>query len=395
MRSAAQAAHPPSDVVLVLLDSGTVEQWPFLSPVPRTVLARLVEVVHAAGARTIGLDVFLDRRYPSLNTLDGGDERLRDAIRRADNVILAASAESGPAGLLVAPPEAYFADVASGIGVTDVSATDGTVREGVLTFQTSSGTLVPSLALAMFGHRQRLPLDSILESAEKTRILRLPGLPREYRKAPEKALVRTASARGPDSARRAPAAAHTEKAAAPSAPPSPRRDSPAVAHKADLHAEVLVLGAGPGGYTAAFRAADLGTKVVLVERWPTLGGVCGSGHVRPGLEEREPGRDRHHHERPDRDDAEPEDPAGPATAGCPDLGEQREQRPGPEVPALEDDPAVAVGRDEDAVVGVGEALVQHVAGGQREALGPEGEPAPPHQLDRAGRRAAIEPCTST
>ncbi|MCX7627714.1 MAG: dihydrolipoyl dehydrogenase [Methylophilaceae bacterium] len=42
----------------------------------------------------------------------------------------------------------------------------------------------------------------------------------------------------------------------------------------DLHAEVLVLGAGPGGYTAAFRAADLGKRVVLVERYPTLGGVC-------------------------------------------------------------------------------------------------------------------------
>lgn len=41
-----------------------------------------------------------------------------------------------------------------------------------------------------------------------------------------------------------------------------------------LHAEVLVLGGGPGGYTAAFRAADLGKKVVLVERYPTLGGVC-------------------------------------------------------------------------------------------------------------------------
>ncbi len=43
---------------------------------------------------------------------------------------------------------------------------------------------------------------------------------------------------------------------------------------ADVHAEVLVLGAGPGGYTAAFRAADLGKKVVLVERYATLGGVC-------------------------------------------------------------------------------------------------------------------------
>jgi dihydrolipoamide dehydrogenase len=41
-----------------------------------------------------------------------------------------------------------------------------------------------------------------------------------------------------------------------------------------MHAEVLVLGAGPGGYTAAFRAADLGKQVVLVERHASLGGVC-------------------------------------------------------------------------------------------------------------------------
>ncbi len=43
---------------------------------------------------------------------------------------------------------------------------------------------------------------------------------------------------------------------------------------ADIHAEVVVLGAGPGGYTAAFRAADLGKQVVLIERYPNLGGVC-------------------------------------------------------------------------------------------------------------------------
>ena len=42
----------------------------------------------------------------------------------------------------------------------------------------------------------------------------------------------------------------------------------------DIEADLLVLGAGPGGYTAAFRAADLGRKVTLVERWDTLGGVC-------------------------------------------------------------------------------------------------------------------------
>ncbi len=44
--------------------------------------------------------------------------------------------------------------------------------------------------------------------------------------------------------------------------------------RVDIETDLLVLGAGPGGYTAAFRAADLGLDVTLVERWPTLGGVC-------------------------------------------------------------------------------------------------------------------------
>ncbi len=42
----------------------------------------------------------------------------------------------------------------------------------------------------------------------------------------------------------------------------------------DLHADLLVIGGGPGGYTAAFRAADLGRSVVLIDRWERLGGVC-------------------------------------------------------------------------------------------------------------------------
>ncbi|OCC07011.1 dihydrolipoyl dehydrogenase [Labrys sp. WJW] len=67
----------------------------------------------------------------------------------------------------------------------------------------------------------------------------------------------------------APAAAPNEvpKAAAPAA-------QPVSGGKGDIHGEVVVLGGGPGGYTAAFRAADLGKQVVLIERWPQLGGVC-------------------------------------------------------------------------------------------------------------------------
>jgi dihydrolipoamide dehydrogenase len=63
------------------------------------------------------------------------------------------------------------------------------------------------------------------------------------------------------------------KTAAPvSAPAAPA--AAAIVTKNSEAYDVAVLGAGPGGYTAAFRAADLGLKVVLIERYPTLGGVC-------------------------------------------------------------------------------------------------------------------------
>ena len=63
---------------------------------------------------------------------------------------------------------------------------------------------------------------------------------------------------------------------APASAPAPVAAAAAspVSGAADLECEVLVLGAGPGGYSAAFRAADLGKSVVLVERYATLGGVC-------------------------------------------------------------------------------------------------------------------------
>ena len=54
----------------------------------------------------------------------------------------------------------------------------------------------------------------------------------------------------------------------------PDTASPQSIPQGDIHVDVVVLGAGPGGYTAAFRAADLGKKVVLIERYSTLGGVC-------------------------------------------------------------------------------------------------------------------------
>ncbi len=69
----------------------------------------------------------------------------------------------------------------------------------------------------------------------------------------------------------APAAAPT---AAPAAAPVVAPTAASFSGSADIDCDLLVLGAGPGGYSAAFRAADLGLKVVIVERYATLGGVC-------------------------------------------------------------------------------------------------------------------------
>ena len=72
------------------------------------------------------------------------------------------------------------------------------------------------------------------------------------------------------------AAAPEVTAAVPAAqPPAPAPvAAPSGNGKADVVCQLVVLGAGPGGYTAAFRAADLGLDVVLIERYPQLGGVC-------------------------------------------------------------------------------------------------------------------------
>ncbi len=65
---------------------------------------------------------------------------------------------------------------------------------------------------------------------------------------------------------------------APAASPAPATPAPQAAassgRTADIDCALVVIGAGPGGYTAAFRAADLGLDTVLIERYPSLGGVC-------------------------------------------------------------------------------------------------------------------------
>ncbi|SEA36475.1 dihydrolipoyl dehydrogenase [Paraburkholderia sartisoli] len=85
------------------------------------------------------------------------------------------------------------------------------------------------------------------------------GAPKAAAKEPEKAPAPAAAAAAPAEAAKQPAAA-------------PQAAS--FSGSADIECDMLVLGSGPGGYSAAFRSADLGMNTVLVERYATLGGVC-------------------------------------------------------------------------------------------------------------------------
>ncbi len=87
----------------------------------------------------------------------------------------------------------------------------------------------------------------------------------------------SAAATAPAPAAKAAPAAPVPPASAPTASPVTAQFSSGISSfsgKVDIECEMLVLGAGPGGYSAAFRAADLGMKTVIVERYASLGGVC-------------------------------------------------------------------------------------------------------------------------
>lgn len=173
-----------SEIVMVLFDELTFQETPWLSPFPRTHLAELVDAVDGAGARTIGVDVYLDRRYPALNEMTGGEDLLRDAMERAGNVILVSRVESTDSGLVTSPPHPFFAEVAHDVGTAELPSSFESFRDGTLAVRSGPG-LEPSFALAMYAHLRGLDVDSLLDAAWERGSIDLPGLPDGVGEIPE------------------------------------------------------------------------------------------------------------------------------------------------------------------------------------------------------------------
>lgn len=183
MRSAQSVNADSTDVRLVLFDSAFVNDWDYLSPFPRAALAALIDAASQAGAKAIGLDVYLDRRYTRLPEMASGDVQLREAIQRAGNVVLVAPTvfDTITRKRTLLRPDPYFAEVAAAVSSADTPTPYETIRDGVLTVRTDDG-LVPSFALALYAKARDMDLDSLLSAAERTGRLELPGLPPAYQR---------------------------------------------------------------------------------------------------------------------------------------------------------------------------------------------------------------------
>jgi adenylate cyclase len=190
IRSVPPRPASESQVVLVLFDSAAVQDWPYLVPFPRAHLAQVVDAVAAAHPKAIGLDVYLDRRYPRLDSMDGGDEKLQRAIRSAGNVVLATGTEGGSQGRSLMPLDPYFAGAAAAVGSADTPTPYETVRDAELTVR-AGGRRIPGFAVALYAVAKGLRPDSLARAAERTGRLDVPGLPERYARVPRDTAVQS------------------------------------------------------------------------------------------------------------------------------------------------------------------------------------------------------------
>ena len=166
------------------------------------------------------------------------------------------------------------------VAVIELLASAGeTIRQdqSLLTLESDKATMeVPSSAAGVLKEWKVKVGDTVSEGQVIAMLEAAEGSAEAESRAPAAPPAAAAPPASPAAAQ--PAAAAAATAAAPPAAASPKPAASAAAPSsgaaADIQCQLVVLGAGPGGYTAAFRAADLGMDVVLVERYPQLGGVC-------------------------------------------------------------------------------------------------------------------------
>jgi dihydrolipoamide dehydrogenase len=154
--------------------------------------------------------------------------------------------------------------------------------QGLLTLESDKATMEVPASAGGVVRELRVKLGDRVGEGHVVALLDVEGAPAEAGRAGDGAKAAPtapAPAAAPEqSAAAAPAAAAATAAAAAVEMASPPQPGPSAAaasgRSADVECQLLVLGAGPGGYSAAFRAADLGLDTVIVERYPDLGGVC-------------------------------------------------------------------------------------------------------------------------
>ena len=145
--------------------------------------------------------------------------------------------------------------------------------QGLVTLESDKATMEVPSSVAGVVKEIRVKLNDMVAEGAVIAVIetsaRTAGAPAKTPAAPSAAssAASAATTASPAASSGASAAPAAERTAGPTA-------SDGSGRKADIECQVVVLGSGPGGYTAAFRAADLGQNTVLIERHPTLGGVC-------------------------------------------------------------------------------------------------------------------------
>ncbi|MBW1712723.1 MAG: adenylate/guanylate cyclase domain-containing protein [Deltaproteobacteria bacterium] len=134
------------DILVVLLDDEALEPYPYRSPVPRDLLAALIEIVSRSGAGLIGLDVFLkDLTWPQK------DMALVQAMHRSGRVVLVSTLVQAESQLKLDLPQTKFLEAALALGLADlpVDPVDQAVRRVKIAYQVGDRE-VPALSVALF-----------------------------------------------------------------------------------------------------------------------------------------------------------------------------------------------------------------------------------------------------